>query len=128
MWRPSISNGSLVWSAPADEAALREVVAVKRARDHAGRAVEAEVGLQPLGEPGAARPDADEAAVGLQQAAHAGEELRVERFGVEVVEHAHRSSRRAGRRERAEMLLEDDRRRRRVEVARRPRDFAAVVV
>ena len=49
------------WPAPA-EAALREVVAVQRARDHAGLAGQAQVALQALGQPGAARPDADQRA------------------------------------------------------------------
>ena len=68
----------------APRAALREVVAVQRARDHARRAREAEVLLQPLGQPGAAGPDADQHASGLQQRAHAAEQLGVERFGVEL--------------------------------------------
>ena len=112
MCRPWISNGSWVWSVPRREAALREVVAVQRARDHAGRARQPEVVLQPLGEPGAAGPDADERAFRLEQAAHTGEQLGVERFGVELVEACSQVR---------QELLEDDRRRGGVEIGARRR-------
>ena len=40
--------------------------------------------LEALGQPGAARPDADQRAVGLQQALDAAREVGVERFRIEV--------------------------------------------
>ena len=115
MWRPSTSNGS--WSgrrrrpgraAPKSSrcSALEMTPCVAR---------QAEVALQPLGQPGAAGPDADQRGVRLQQRAHAAEQL------------ARRALRRrgcAGRpargvmRRLAQELLEDDRGRGRVGVGR----------
>ena len=68
--------------AAAGEAASPVVVAMQRARDHAARARALQVGLQALGQPRAAGPDADQRGVGLQQS-HAAEQLGVQRFGVQ---------------------------------------------
>ena len=44
-----------------------------------------QVGMQPLGQPGAARPDAHQRACrACNRRAHAGQQLGVQRFGVEV--------------------------------------------
>src|SRR5205085_4518946 len=66
------------------ESSLVEVVAVQRAGDHAGLALELQVALQALGEPGAAGPDAHERAARLQQAAHAADQIAIQRFGIEM--------------------------------------------
>lgn len=63
-------NGSRVASVPLARPALAEVVAVQRAGDDAGAAAQAEVGLQPLHQPGAAGPDADDDAVVAELAPH----------------------------------------------------------
>ena len=65
------------------QAALAEVVAVQRAGQHPGLARALQVGLQPLGEPDAAGPDADQCRVRPQQVADAAAQLGVERFGVQ---------------------------------------------
>ena len=117
MWRPSTSNGSLVWLGAGRQAALREVVAVQRARDHAGLA---RAGRRSCCSRSASQAPPDQMptrrGVGLEQAAHAGEQLGVERFGVELSRLRHRAG--SASKDSLQELLEDDRRGRGVEVAR----------
>ena len=47
--------------------------------------------MQPLGQPGAAGPDADEHRLGFEQRAHAAQQLGIQRFGVQL-EHGHATS------------------------------------
>ena len=60
------------------QAALRVVVAVHDRRNLAALAFEAQLALQPLGQPGAARGDAHQPRVRLAQAAHPAQQLLVQ--------------------------------------------------
>src|SRR5664280_39685 len=73
------------------QTALRKIVAVQGARDDACLAAQRQIALQPFGDPRATRPDADQHGVRAEQGADAGEQARVERFGVEV-DAAHRAT------------------------------------
>ena len=79
---------------PGGQATRPEVVAVQGAGNHTCLAGALQVGLQPFGQPGAARPDAHQGAAGLQQRAHAGQQVGVQRFGIELQRLGHGSSRR----------------------------------
>ena len=48
-------------------------------------ALDLQVALQALGEPGAARPDAHQGTAGLHQHACAGQQVGIERFGIDTI-------------------------------------------
>ena len=99
----------LVWSAPAERPRWEKSSRCSALEITPGAPAQAEVFLQPLGEPGAAGPDADQRGRPASCSARTpASRSRVERFGVELVEPRSWQAR--------QMLLEDDRRRRRVEV------------
>jgi hypothetical protein len=62
---------------------------------------QAQVGLQPFGQPGAAGPDAHQGGIGAQQAAHAVAQLGVQRLGIKLQHH--------GGGPRLQVLFEDQR-------------------
>jgi hypothetical protein len=91
MCRPSMANGRLVASAASGQPALAEVVSMQHAGDHAVAARQAQIGLQPLGQPRAPGPDADQCGIGWQQLSHALAQLGVQGFGIKL-QHRHRPS------------------------------------
>ena len=80
--RPSTGNGNLAAARFAMQADAAEVVAMQRDREQAQRRAGRERAMQPLGDPRAARVDADQRRVLRELAAHLLGHRAHERFGI----------------------------------------------